>query len=134
MRNVRHTLLLILYCTGLRFGEAVRLNLSDVDLEIGQFYIRESKGRARFVPFGVDLVEKIKAYVVERSYIAVVAQSDVLFIRRNGSPLTIGSASDAVRRLFRKLGLKPAHGRIGPRPYDFRYPNLNKIQTFSITI
>jgi integrase len=26
-----------------------------------------------------------------------------------------------VRRLFRRAGLKPARGRVGPRPYDIRH-------------
>ena len=60
------TLLLILYCTGLRFGEAVRLRLSDVDLERRTFFIRESKGRSRIVAFGDDLADEIKQYCVDR--------------------------------------------------------------------
>jgi site-specific recombinase XerD len=39
-----HTLLLVLYCTGLRPGEAVRLQLGDVDVARRVFFIRESKG------------------------------------------------------------------------------------------
>jgi len=35
--KLMRTLLLILYCTGLRFGEAVRLQLPDVDLELTRF-------------------------------------------------------------------------------------------------
>ena len=50
-----HTLILILYCTGLRFGEGVRLRIADVDLSQALFLIRASKGRTRFVPFGADL-------------------------------------------------------------------------------
>ena len=49
------TLLLILYCTGLRFGEAVRLRMGDVDLEKRVIFVRESKGKSRLVPFGADL-------------------------------------------------------------------------------
>lgn len=119
-----HTLLLVLYCTGLRFGEAVRLRLPDVNLEQCQFWIRESKGRTRCVPFGPDLAREIKAYLEERTGIAAATEcieTAALFIRRDGSPLTIKSASEAVRRLLRKQGLKPAKGRIGPRPYDFRH-------------
>ena len=114
------TLLLVLYCTGLRFGEAVRLRLSDVDLRRCTFLIRESKGRTRFVPFGEDLAREITAYLGERVRIAG-AGVDALFVRKSGSALTLRSASDAVRRLLRQLGLKPAAGRLGPRPYDFRH-------------
>ena len=113
------TLLLVLYCTGLRFGEAVRLRLSDVDLHRCTCHIRESKGRTRLVPFGWDLAREINAYLGERD--TASAGVDALFVRKSGSALTVRSASDAVRRLLRQLGLKPAVGRLGPRPYDFRH-------------
>jgi len=113
-------LLLVLYCTGLRFGEAVRLRLSDVDLSRCTFLIRESKGRTRLVPFGEDLAREIKVYLGERVRTAE-SEADALFVRMNGSALTLRSASEAVRRLLRQLGLKPAVGRLGPRPYDFRH-------------
>lgn len=119
-----HTLILILYCTGLRFGEAVRLRIADVDLSQALFLIRESKGRTRFVPFGADLAEQMEAYMEERAHIESAtdcSESDAFFIRRDGTPLTVKSASEAVRLLLRKLGLKPARGRRGPRPYDFRH-------------
>ena len=54
------TLLLILYCTGLRFGEAVRLRMGDVDLEKLVIFVRESKGKSRLVPFGTDLAASYK--------------------------------------------------------------------------
>ena len=86
------TLLLILYCTGLRFGEAVRLRLSDVNLERRTFFIRESKGRSRIVAFGDDLADEIKRWLVERDRI-VSAQGtqdpDTLLLRRNGQALSI---------------------------------------------
>jgi integrase len=119
-----HLLLLTLYCTGLRFGEAVRLRLSDVNLKQCRFAIRESKGRSRLVPFGPDLAREINTYLEKRTRITVDTEctgTDAFFIRLDGSPLTIGAASEAVRRLLRKQGLKPTKGRIGPRPYDFRH-------------
>src|SRR4029077_14813833 len=39
----------------------------------------------------------------------------------DGSALTVQSASDAIRRLLRELGMKPPSGRIGARPYEFRH-------------
>ena len=35
--------------------------------------------------------------------------------------MTIPSASTAIRRLLRQLGIKPPGGRIGARPYEFRH-------------
>jgi len=47
-------LLLCAYCTGLRFGEAVRLQQGDLDLKNNLIFVRQSKGRSRQVPFQAD--------------------------------------------------------------------------------
>jgi integrase len=39
----------------------------------------------------------------------------------NRHTLPVNTASDTLRTLFRQAGLKPAHGRVGPRPYDLRH-------------
>jgi integrase len=44
-----------------------------------------------------------------------------LLVRLSGDPLPVNVASVAIRRLLRRKGLKPAKGRLGPRPYDFRH-------------
>jgi integrase len=117
-------LILVLYCTGLRLGEAVRLRAEDVDLDRGVLTIQHSKGRSRIVPIRADLVAELRRYSVERSRLArelQLGKPEAFFLRRDGSPLTIQSASQAIRRLLRKLGLKPPAGRTGARPYEFRH-------------
>lgn len=116
-----HTLILILYCTGLRLGEAVRLQLQDVDLERQLFIVRESKGKTRLVPFRTDLAQALKGYLSERQRIAPTPDEGALLVRLSGDRLPVNVASEAIRRLLRKIGLKPAKGRLGPRPYDFRH-------------
>ena len=115
------TLLLILYCTGLRLGEAVRLTLQDLDLERNLFIVRESKGKTRLVPFRADLAQVLEDYLVGRVAIAPIAGAGPLLVRKSGDGLPVKVASEAIRRLLRKQGLKPLHGRVGPRPYDFRH-------------
>ena len=115
------TLLLILYCTGLRLGEAVRLTLQDVDLERDLFIVRESKGKTRLVPFRADLRQLLEDYLSERAAIASTDEEEPLLVRKSGDGLPVGVASRAIRQLLRKLGLKPLHGRAGPRPYDLRH-------------
>lgn len=118
------TLLLVLYCTGLRFGEAVRLRMCDVDLEKRVFFIRESKGRSRLVPFGTDLARELRTYLRDRTHIVRTSTeppSDAWFVRKNGRPLTMHAAWAAITELLRRQGLKPQRGRTGPRPYDVRH-------------
>jgi integrase/recombinase XerD len=116
-------LILATYCTGLRFGEAVRLQCADVDLQQRLFHIRGSKGRTRLVPFGADLAQEFRTYWPQRE--ALLARkgnrSTAVFIGRYGRPVTLKGASDVVRRLLRQLDLKPSRGRQGPRPYDLRH-------------
>ena len=116
-------LLLVLYCTGVRFGEAARLQLADVDLDRGVLFIRQSKGRSRLVPFRSDLTHEFAGYLHARSEMTndALAASDAVFVGRNGRAISTRKASEAVRCLLRQLGIKAPRGRAGPRPYDFRH-------------
>lgn len=117
-------LILTTYCTGLRFGEAVRLRCTDVDLHTRVLHIRASKGRSRLVPFGSDLAREFRQYWPQRDEVLRTkgsGRNDALFIGLYGRAVTLKGASDALRRLLRKLNLKSSRGRIGPRPYDLRH-------------
>jgi integrase/recombinase XerD len=117
-------LILVLYCTGLRLGEAARLHTTDVNLDRGTLMIRCSEGRSRLVVIRSDLVAELRSYVAQRQrLVRDLGRPDpeAFFLRRDASGLTVRSASEAIRRLLRQLGLKPARGRAGARPYEFRH-------------
>lgn len=117
-------LMLVLYCTGLRLGEAVHLQMEDVDLRRNTFLVSHSKGRSRIVAFRPDLAKELHQYLEARRQLLRNCRAQdpqALFIRLDGTPLTVKSASEAIRRLLRQLAIKPPAGRIGPRPYEFRH-------------
>lgn len=117
-------LTLVSYCTGMRLGEAVRLHLEDVDLRRAILTVQRSKGRSRILAIRGDLVAELRQYLRHREEVLAasgVGASTALFVRRDGSALTLRAASDALRRLLRGLGLKPPHGRSGARPYELRH-------------
>jgi len=120
-RPVIRLLILIVYCTGLRFGEAVRLTLQDVDLGGRVFHIRESKGKTRWVPFRTDLGRELKKYRRQRDRVASVALQAPFLIRPDGQACSVRGVSGIIRGMLRRLGLKPLRGRVGPRPYDLRH-------------
>jgi site-specific recombinase XerD len=118
------TLSLVLYCTGMRLGEATRLRTDDVDLRRRTLTVQRSKRRSRILPIRDDLVAELRQYLRRRAEILDangVAASPAFFIRRNATALTLRAASDELRRLMRDLGLKPQRGRAGARPYEFRH-------------
>jgi len=117
-------LVLVLYCTGMRLGEAVRLRMEDVSLERGILMVQNSKRRSRIVAIRDDLVGELRRYAEARQRLVGEDRrpaSTAFFLRRDASPLNVKSASDALRRLLRELGIKPPSGRIGARPYEFRH-------------
>jgi integrase/recombinase XerD len=121
-RVLMRTVFLVLYCTGLRFGEVARLRNRDVDLRRQVFFISESKGRSRWVPFHPSLERELRRYFRLRQSWRPDQNSDAPFFLRDRSlPLSVNWLSKWLRSLFRQIGFKPARGRVGPRPYDLRH-------------
>lgn len=114
-------LILVLYCTGLRFGEALRLRVRDVDTHAGVFFVETFKGRARWVPIHRSLSRELDLYLVARRAFAPTQPDDRFFVSVNRQRLSPGTAAGTMRTLFVKAGLKPSRGRTGPRPYDLRH-------------
>jgi integrase len=114
-------LLLILYCTGLRTGEAVRLRIRDVDLREKVLRVEASKAKSRWVPFEDTLASELSDYLQQRSRINPASEDSRFLVQPNGSPYGRPIVSNAIIVLLRRAGLKPHTGRVGPRPYDTRH-------------
>jgi integrase len=119
--SLYRALILVLYCTGIRFGEALRLRLRDVDTRNGVLFIETFKGRARWVPFHRTLARELDRYLRERMEYAPASPDVRFFVGVNRRELPVKTAHRALHGLFARVGLKPAKGRVGPRPYDFRH-------------
>jgi integrase/recombinase XerD len=119
--SLYRALVLILYCTGIRFGEALRLCMRDVDTRSAVLFIETFKGRARWVPFHRSLARELDRYRVERIGYAPSGQDDRFFVGGNQRNLPVSTAHSTLHGLFAKAGFKPEKGRVGPRPYDLRH-------------
>lgn len=119
-RILIRTVFLVLYCTGLRFGELARLRIRDVDLKTNTLFISESKGRSRWVPIHPTLGKQLINYS-KRTGIPERSIDKPFFVRKEGQHLSVGWISDTLRELLRNAGLKSKKGRTGPRPYDLRH-------------
>jgi len=115
------TLLLILYCTGLRTGEAVRLRIRDVDLRENVFRVEVSKAKSRWVPFEETLAEELSDYFRERRLVNPASDDSRFLVQPDGSPCGRPIVSNRITFLLRQTGIKPRTGRVGPRPYDTRH-------------
>jgi integrase len=115
------TLLLVLYCTGIRFGEALRLRIRDVNTRSAVLFVDTFKGRVRWVPFHRSLARELDRYLASRVEFAPAGPDARFFVGVNKTMLPVNTAAGTLRGLFQLAGMKPAKGRIGPRPYDLRH-------------
>lgn len=119
-----HTLILLLYGTGLRIGEAQRLTLEDVDLQDAVLTIRGTKFfKSRLVPIGPELVSVLKTYASSRADRPLPQGRHSCFLAtRKGTPLASSTVHDAFLRLRQAAGIHGVRGgRHGPRLHDFRH-------------
>lgn len=115
------TLILVLYCTGIRFGEALRLRIRDVDTRSAILFIDTFKGRSRWVPFHRSLSRELDRYLLSRAQYASADPDARFFIGADQHRLPVKTAGETLGRLFKVAGLKPEKSRAGPRPYDLRH-------------
>lgn len=110
----------ILYCCGLRLGEVLRLEVSDVDLALGVLLIRESKnGNDRYVPMSEQLTERCRDYA-EKVHGANTPYK-YFFPSPDGKMISEMNIYTNFRRFLYKAGISHGGKGKGPRIYDFRH-------------
>lgn len=120
------TLIGLLAATGLRPGEALALDVADVDLASGVMAVRESKfGKSRFVPLEESARAALVAYAELRDTVRPCRDARAFFVTERGSRLLACTTRLTFATLCRAVGLRPGRqagrrGR-GPRLQDFRH-------------
>jgi integrase/recombinase XerD len=79
----------LLYATGLRVSELVRLKASNINLEAGYIRTLGKGSKERVIPMGDKAIEAIKAYFSEgRLHLARKTHSPYVFLNFRGQPMT----------------------------------------------
>lgn len=120
------TLIGLLAATGLRPGEALALDIVDVDLRDGVLAIRQTKfGKSRFVPVEQSTLAALTHYAERRDELCPQRQSDAFLVSERGTRLQHSAARRTFARASHAIGLRPpVEGRRigrGPRLQDFRH-------------
>lgn len=112
------TLLGLLYTTGLRIGEALALNIADLDLKDRLLTVREGKfGKTRCVALLESSAEALVRYIEHPLRPLGIQSSAPLFVSTKHRRLSHSMARLAIRDACRFAGIsKP-----WPRPHDFRH-------------
>jgi integrase/recombinase XerC/integrase/recombinase XerD len=102
---VRDNIILeLLFSTGIRIGELVALNVSDLDLEKGQIQITGRATRGRAVALTTDMVSTSTSYIDLRGERKV--DTPALFVGRSGTRLTIYSIENIFKKHVRLAEIK----------------------------
>jgi integrase/recombinase XerD len=112
----------LLAVSGLRMGEAIRLDRSDIDLSRSLLVVRNSKlEKARQVPLHPSAIAALVAYATERDGHFGQSSSDSLFVSINGTRLYPRTVEATYRQLVTTAGLAGRGQRTRPRLHDLRH-------------
>lgn len=117
------TLIRVLYGTGLRIGEAIKLLDKDVHIDERYVLIRQSKnGTERIVPLSESVSDACNQYRILRSTkIRNSKGGELFFVKNNNTHCTQAAAYKAFRETLRLAGIPHGGKGTGPRLHDLRH-------------
>ena len=116
------TLIGLLACTGLRIGEAIRLDRDDVDPTHGLLTIRDSKfGKSREVLLHHSAVRALVQYRERRDRLCPAAKGRSFFITTRGTRLTHPTVYAPFRALLKHAGVEHPSPARRVRVHDLRH-------------
>jgi len=110
------TLIGLLAATGLRSGEAVALNVSDLRVDEGVLHVLGKYAKPRVIPLHQTTVDALCAYLVLRADVA--PSTDALLVGRRGGRLDANAARGTFRALVDTAHLANRPGGATPRLHD----------------
>jgi integrase len=121
-RATFQTVVGLLYVTGMRVGEAIRLDREDVDLTRGLLLVRDSKfGKSRQLPVHESTTVVLRTYATQRDEFCPQASSPAFFVSLAGTRLRYDNFHLGFLGLVREAGLTPRSPTCRPRPHDLRH-------------
>ncbi|HLZ24915.1 MAG TPA: tyrosine-type recombinase/integrase [Ktedonobacterales bacterium] len=112
----------LLAVTGMRVGEAIRLDRKDLDFEAGVLTVWMSKfGKSRELPLHPSTVDALRIYLRKRDQLCPNPSAPSLFISSAGTRLLYCNVNWDFIRLVRRAGLMPRSKDCRPRIHDLRH-------------
>ena len=97
----------LLYSSGLRVSELVKIKLGDIHFDAGFVRVMGKGAKERVVPVNVRALEKIKKYIeVERPETLGKRQSPYLFVTKRGNPMSRQRFWQTLKALGKQSGLE----------------------------
>ncbi len=115
------TLIGLFASTGLRIGEAIKLDRSDIDWSQGVLLVRESKFmKSRHVPLHESTHHALRRYAHRRDELCPNANAESFFVSLSGTRLLASTIERTFRKLCEDSGVG-ADATLPPRVHDLRH-------------
>ena len=116
------TLIGLLAVTGMRVGEAIRLDRSDIDSQRALLVIRDSKfGRSRELAVDPSTIAALRRYLGRRDRPVASEPTAALLTSATGTRLRYCNVHLAFKRIVAHAGPRPRSAACRPRPHDLRH-------------
>ncbi len=116
------TLIGLLAATGLGVGEALALDVDDLDLTAGVLAVRRSKfGRSRLIPLHAQATAALADYLRQRGQMWPSPTSTALFLTITGTRKQYAHVRQTFAELIRRVGLTHRTPNCRPRVHDLRH-------------
>lgn len=101
------TMLHLLYATGMRVSELVKLPMAGLNLSAGYIRVYGKGGKERFVPFGEEAKERLEDYLrLSRPSLLQKKTSDFLFVTRSATAMSRMRFWQIVKEVIRAAGIE----------------------------
>jgi integrase/recombinase XerD len=116
------TLIGLLAVTGMRIGEAIRLDLADIDQVRGLLTIRDTKfGKSRELAVDQTTIRAVREYLRRRDRPVPTEPTTAVLTSAAGTRLIYCNVHLAFKRIVAHAGLRPRSGACRPRAHDLRH-------------
>ena len=117
------TLIGLLYATGLRISEALKLTIADIDLKRNLLIIRKTKfKKSRYVTISPSTVRHIATFLRKRAKAGFSTKpSASVFVNLMGHAYSANGIATIFLEIVRSIGIRGPKGVRGPRIHDFRH-------------
>ena len=99
-----YLLFTLLYRLGLRVGEAVNIDIKDIDFEKEILLIHGKGRKERKLPIMPDLMEQIETWIFHRQKLYKASQNDALFVSKKGNRLSVRTAQENFQKIVQQAG------------------------------
>jgi site-specific recombinase XerD len=92
------------YCIGLRLGEALKIDIADIDFYKKVLHIHGKGRKERTLPLAKPVADMLKQYLKHRRALRNSCASQALFLSKKGNRLSLRTAEDNFSAIVAKAG------------------------------